>query len=438
MCKWGLMEIGFIICSRVKSSRVPEKVLQYIDHRRAIEILLERCINDRYSVVLAIPDTPEDDILEEVAAHKGIEVYRGHNDSPLHRMYAVAKKYNFDYVVRITHDDILIDLTLLFNMINFCLNGNQEYVYMKRCPEGIASEIIKTSAVEKAVKEVGNKPVEFISYHVRGRCKTIEYYPPFEYQYSYRLTLDYEEDLMLLRVLFASMKNPGTLDIINFLKKHPYFLKINHLPKITAYTCNYNTADYIKDCIDSVVGQTYHDYEYIILDDCSTDESMNVITEHISKLSLGLQNKIKVLRNEKNIGLSASSNKCLSLARGEFVVRIDSDDTLHNQFFTRTIEQSQLDGSNGVICGYNETGPALSVTAEVLENRWHPASALLSLWCTNEIKYKEDIEFAEGNGFYKRWRELFKTSFIKEPLWNYRTRPGQKTQDERHPDNEQV
>ena len=435
------MNLGIVVTVRVKSSRIHEKALQYVDFkRRAIEVLLDNVVNDEYPVVMAIPESKENDILEQIAFEKGVVVYRGEDDSPLHRLLAAAKDNDFEYVVRVTADDILIDSLLMFNMIRFSLNGNLDYCYMRKCPEGVATEVIRVSALERVANENKDKSIEFISYYLKNRFKTREYYPPFEYQFPYRLVMDYEEDLTLLRILFCCLSNPGTLDIINFLKKHKYLLRINHLPEVTVYTCNYNTADYIIDCMESVLNQDFDDFEYIVLDDGSTDNSMDVIMEYYSKLSPVQQKRVKVIRNEENSGLVYSSNKCTVLGRGRFIVRVDSDDTIHPNFISETVTQARLDESDGVLTGYNETKSALTATAEILENMWHPACALLSRWCVNELKYKDGLTpgFEEGKEFYNRWRKVYKTSFIPKPLWNYRRREGQKTQDPSHPKNEAI
>ena len=262
--------VGIVVCARVKSSRIYQKVLQKIKGKHTIEILLDHVINDRYPVVLAIPENKDDDILETIGIDKGVEVYRGEDDSPLHRLTAVANEYNFDYVVRVTADDILIDLSILFDQIKFTLRGERgkshEYVYCRRCPEGVAAEVIKADVLNKVVSELGDKPVEFISYYIKGKYRTKEYYPRFEYQHPYRLTMDYPEDLTLLSVLFASLPDGfGTLDFLNYLHQHKYLLQINRLPAITVYTCNYNTGRYVLDTINSVLAQDLEDFEYIIL-----------------------------------------------------------------------------------------------------------------------------------------------------------------------------
>ena len=152
------MSTGIIITARVESNRLYRKVLQEINGKPTIEILLDHLINDKYPVVLAIPENSDDDKLEEIGEAKGIEVYRGQDESPLHRLYECAKQNEFDNVVRITADDILIDLTLLFLQIDFHIKGGRDYTYLKRCPEGTAGEVFSLYALEKMIQKIGRTP----------------------------------------------------------------------------------------------------------------------------------------------------------------------------------------------------------------------------------------------------------------------------------------
>ena len=86
----------------------------------------------------------------------------------------------------------------------------------------------------------------------------------------------------------------------------------------------YNVAPYLPKCVDSLIAQDYEDYEVILVDDGSTDESGKIcdeISESISDERL----VIKVL-HQKNGGLSAARNAGLKMARGEYVCFVDSDD----------------------------------------------------------------------------------------------------------------
>ena len=83
---------------------------------------------------------------------------------------------------------------------------------------------------------------------------------------------------------------------------------------------SYNTAPYISDSIQSVLAQTYGDWELIIVDDCSTDDTDRVVTSFLS------DRRIKFFKNERNSGAAVSRNKALQEAKGKWIAFLDSDD----------------------------------------------------------------------------------------------------------------
>ena len=88
----------------------------------------------------------------------------------------------------------------------------------------------------------------------------------------------------------------------------------------------YNSEKFVKQAIDSVLGQSYNDFEFIIVDDGSVDNSLNIIQEYDDP-------RIRILVNEKNSGICYSSNRGISEATGEYIARIDSDDICHKDRF---------------------------------------------------------------------------------------------------------
>jgi spore coat polysaccharide biosynthesis protein SpsF (cytidylyltransferase family) len=432
------MKIGIIVTARVRSSRLEKKVLQEINGVKTIEILLNHVINNHYPVILAIPDNKEDDILQEIAIKKGVEFFRGNNDSPLHRLYACAKENDFDHVARITADDILIDINLLLLQVDFHLNRGypRDYTWLKRCPEGIAGEVISVSALKRIIDKVGDKPVEFVSYYLKKPEFTYkEWYPPKEYQKSYRLTMDYEDDLTLLRVIHTLLKDPGTLDITNLIKNNKYLLRINHLPKITLFIAAYNTDKYILKTIESIMNQTFKDFELIIIDDGSTDNVCKKVVTYCSKLKYHDQQKIRFVRNDENIGQSKTCNKALGMARGKYLMCVDSDDILLPTALETMLNVIEMNDSDVVMSGYEriDKDDKIIENSKVLTNEIHLGCALISTWVINELKFKENIRYEMGTEFLMRLKEDCKISYLKDVLWNYRKREGQLTQEKNHP-----
>lgn len=92
-------------------------------------------------------------------------------------------------------------------------------------------------------------------------------------------------------------------------------------PKISVTTVAYNSARFLEEAILSVRNQSFSDFEFIIINDCSTDNSWEIITRHAAQ-----DNRIIAINNETNLGSLASGNKALFHARGKYIAVFDSDD----------------------------------------------------------------------------------------------------------------
>ena len=89
------------------------------------------------------------------------------------------------------------------------------------------------------------------------------------------------------------------------------------MPKISIIVPVYNVENYIKKCLDSIFDQTYKDYEVIVVNDGTKDNSMNIVNNY----------KVKIV-TQKNQGLSAARNHGVEKAKGEYLIFLDSDDYL--------------------------------------------------------------------------------------------------------------
>ncbi|MBT0346291.1 glycosyltransferase family 2 protein [Morganella morganii subsp. morganii] len=83
----------------------------------------------------------------------------------------------------------------------------------------------------------------------------------------------------------------------------------------------YNASAFISDCINSILNQTYENIEIIIVDDGSTDNSYDLVLQTYEK-----NNTVKLFKNNKNLGVSKTLNKAISLSSGYFIARMDADD----------------------------------------------------------------------------------------------------------------
>lgn len=119
----------------------------------------------------------------------------------------------------------------------------------------------------------------------------------------------------------------------------------------------YNCADTLRESVDSILSQTYNDWELIMCDDASND---NGKTLYIAQDYADKYENIKVIRNNKNLGLAATLNHCLEHANGEFIGRMDGDDISLPTRFQKEVEfldkhPEYAFVSSGMIC-FDENG----------------------------------------------------------------------------------
>lgn len=105
------------------------------------------------------------------------------------------------------------------------------------------------------------------------------------------------------------------------------------MPKISILMGMYNNEDTIAKSIDSIIAQTYTDWELIICDDASVDKSVKVVNDYLEK-----DKRIVLLKNEQNKGLSYALNRCLARASGEFCARMDGDDVCDAQRLEKQLD----------------------------------------------------------------------------------------------------
>lgn len=99
-------------------------------------------------------------------------------------------------------------------------------------------------------------------------------------------------------------------------------------PKVTVITTVFNSEKYLKKAIESILTQSFEDFEYILVDDHSSDNSVDIIHSYKDK-------RIKLIRNNSNQGTYAASNKAIELAKGQYIARLDSDDIAREDRFEK-------------------------------------------------------------------------------------------------------
>ena len=98
-------------------------------------------------------------------------------------------------------------------------------------------------------------------------------------------------------------------------------------PNIDIIVPNYNKANYLDECIGSILNQTYVNWSLYIIDDCSTDNSSNILNKYKN------EKKIKIIKLKKNKGPSFCRNLGMRLSKAEYISFLDSDDYWTNDKF---------------------------------------------------------------------------------------------------------
>jgi len=130
--------------------------------------------------------------------------------------------------------------------------------------------------------------------------------------------------------------------------------------KISVLMAVYNDEINLPKSIDSILNQSYKNFEFLILDDCSSDGTLDVLHKYAER-----DDRIKIFKNDKNIGLTQSLNYLINKCNGEIIARQDSDDVSYKNRFNMQIkfmEENNLDACSSLakIKGKNKVIPFFS------------------------------------------------------------------------------
>ena len=115
------------------------------------------------------------------------------------------------------------------------------------------------------------------------------------------------------------------------------------MPKVSVIIPVYNTEKYLRRCFDSVVNQTLSDIEIICINDCSTDNSLEILQEYASK-----DKRIKLIDFKVNKGAAIARNIGIDAATGEYIGFVDSDDFVDLDFYEKLYKKAAETGADAV------------------------------------------------------------------------------------------
>lgn len=181
------------------------------------------------------------------------------------------------------------------------------------------------------------------------------------------------------------------------------------MPKVSVVIPIYNVEKFLKRSLDSVCGQTLEDIEIICINDCSTDNSLEILQEYAKN-----DNRIKIINFEKNLGVSVARNAGIKCANGEYLGFVDSDDYIDLNFYEQLYKKAKEDNFDivkGNVSRYRLDGKILKsteLTNLINKNKfyflcdWWSAIYKTTLVIDNKIIFPEECPKAQDIVFLNR------------------------------------
>jgi glycosyltransferase involved in cell wall biosynthesis len=192
--------------------------------------------------------------------------------------------------------------------------------------------------------------------------------------------------------------------------------------EVSVIVTNYNYSNYLARCVRSCLAQQNVNCEVVVIDDCSTDNSLEVLEP--------FKEEIKIICNKKNIGVAASANIGIKSAKSQYVIRVDADDFINSEtcYFMKSYLEANHDAF-GVACDYvlvdnhedvieRKCAEKNNISCGIMYRR----DLLLQLGSYNpKMRHREEEELR------KRLGDFYKIHYLKMPFYRYRMHNSNKT-----------
>jgi len=203
------------------------------------------------------------------------------------------------------------------------------------------------------------------------------------------------------------------------------------MPKVSVLMTNYNAGKFIWEAIESILRQTFRDFELIILDDGSTDNSWNIIQKYAKE-----DDRIRCHKNGKNIWISATRNKLIDFSQWEFIAWLDSDDRAKKKRLERQVFFLEENPACWIVGSWINIIDAqwksiwvkkLPLTNEKIMKEFffrsplnHPSSMMRRECIKATGYYRKDLEPADDLDFLARISQRYMLANIPDILLEYR------------------
>ncbi len=210
------------------------------------------------------------------------------------------------------------------------------------------------------------------------------------------------------------------------------------MPLVTVLMPTYKGANYLSETIDSILNQTFKDFEFLIINDCSPDDTDTVIARYNDP-------RIRYIKNETNLGISGSSNKGFQLAKGKYIVRQDHDDIALPDKLRLQVEYMESHTEVG-LCGtgftcfgnknktviYPETDAEIKALLLFKMPLAHQTSIMRrQLFLDHNLTYDETFASSNDRRLWIAAMDFMQFHNLPQPLLRYRMYKGMTSQTKR-------
>src|SRR3989338_409500 len=229
------MKIGFLITARLKSTRLPLKIIKDLKGRTVIERIIDRIkeIKGISKIVLCTSGNAQDKLLIEIAKRNGINYFTGFADDVLQRLLDAAKLFKLDYFLGITADNPLISIYHSNLIVNEVKKNKYDFIKIEGLPVGCATYAMRLKALETVCKiktvidteiwgALIDRPEIFNIKRIKARGKLN--------RPELRFTLDYKQDFEFINNIYSHVPFRSVINlakVMDYLDRNPHVAKIN-------------------------------------------------------------------------------------------------------------------------------------------------------------------------------------------------------------------
>ncbi len=203
-------------------------------------------------------------------------------------------------------------------------------------------------------------------------------------------------------------------------------------PRVTVLMPAYNAARFIREAIDSVLRQSFSDFELLLVDDGSSDDTLAIVQSHRDP-------RIRIVRHERNLGVAQARNTGVREARGAYVAMLDSDDHAHPERLAQQVAFLDHHADHAVVGSWarqvDERNRRLAPIIRPVRSRTVRARLLLAACFSNttvmgrrsvllEYPYQADLRVAEDLDLWARLSRKYELANLPAFLTRYRKHPA--------------